>query len=118
MGIVEVVKGLFVSAPQYKSTGEELVAKFLAEAGIPFWYEKELILFNGRYNERFLPDFTIRRKPKYIEYWGMIDHDVEYARRMRYKMAIFHRNNIDFLSVYPSELYREKYKKKIEKFVR
>ncbi len=118
MGIVEVVRGLFVPTPQYKSVGETAVAQFLTEQGIPFWYERELLLDNGRYHERFLPDFTLKRKPKHIEYWGMIDHDKDYAKRMRYKMAIYHKNKLDFLSVYPSELYREKYKRKIEKFVK
>ncbi len=102
----------------YKSVGERAIAEFLGEEGIPFWYEKPLLLGNGWYREKFLPDFTFRKKPKHLEYWGMIDHDSGYVRRMRYKMAIYHRNNIDFLSIYPSELRKGRFKRKIMGFYR
>lgn len=116
MGLAAVLKSLFI-APAYKSRGEEMIAQFLEEAGIPFWYEKELLLENGRYRERFLPDFTLKRR-KYIEYWGMLDFDPAYEKRMRYKMAIYRRNQVDFLSIYGRNLYREQYKRKIEAFVK
>ena len=89
MGIIELVSRLFAVTPHYKSIGEHLIAQFLKESGLPFWYERELILPNGRFNERFLPDFTLKRKPKYIEYWGMVDHDKDYVKRMKYKMVIY-----------------------------
>ncbi len=120
MGLIELVRRIIPVSiePDYKSGGERAIAKFLSEQGIPFWYEQELILPNGRYNERFLPDFTLKRKPKHIEYWGMADHDRGYVKRMKYKMAIYHRNNIDFLSLYERDIKWDRYQKKIEDFVK
>ncbi len=116
--LIPVTRAVTPLTMQYKSGGEQAIGRFLAEQGIPFWYEQELLLNNGRYEERFLPDFSLRKKPKHIEYWGMVDHDKGYVKRMKYKMAIYHRNGVDFLSVYPSQLRGDKYKGMIEEFVK
>src|SRR5262249_23944030 len=55
------------------------------------------------------PDFFLPQYNLVIEYWGLVDSPNsrtrnEYVRTMRWKMAQYHRNNIRFVSIYPSNM--------------
>jgi len=55
------------------------------------------------------PDFYLPRYNLYVEFWGLVDvHDRgtrdNYVRTMRWKMAQDHANNIQFVSIYSSNL--------------
>lgn len=74
------------------------------------------------YYDITLPDFYLPEYNVYVEYWGLVDADDEltrtrYARNMRKKMAIYHKNNIKFISIYPRNLenldwiFRAKFRK-------
>jgi len=64
-----------------------------------------------------LPDYDV-----YVEYWGLVDAPdrrtrERYIQNMRKKMAIYYRNNIKFVSIYPRNLenldwiFRKKFEK-------
>lgn len=55
------------------------------------------------------PDFYLPQYNLYVEYWGLVDSpDMgtrdNYVRTMRWKMAQYRKNNIRFVSIYPSNL--------------
>lgn len=60
-----------------------------------------------------------------IEYWGVHENfpaeqtidSQEYERRMKMKMAIYHRHRIPYLSIYPKNIETDFYRTKIEKFL-
>lgn len=86
--------------PEFKSVSEQIIADTLDNLGVRWQYESELQL-DG---ERFFPDFYLPEKDAYVEFWGMPD-DFDYERRMRYKMARYHRAGVRFLSIYASHLW-------------
>ena len=76
---------------QVRSKSEVLIANALADAGIPYLYEKPLQLFD----RTVLPDFTIldlrRRKTIYWEHFGMMEQekykDKAYEKIISYQRA-------------------------------
>ena len=55
------------------------------------------------------PDFYLPQYNLYVEYWGLVDSfdrgtRDSYIRSLRWKMAQYHKNNIPFVSIYPSNL--------------
>ncbi len=55
------------------------------------------------------PDFYLPQYNLYVEYWGLVDSFDKgtrdgYVSPMRWKMAQYHRNNIQLVSIYPSNL--------------
>jgi len=96
---------------EWVESGEEkIVADYFAKNNIRYEYEPA-VYGRGR-RRRFLigyPDFLLPDYGVYVEYWGMVDVDDDaerdrYVRRMRWKMAQYHRNGIRFISIYPSNL--------------
>ena len=77
-----------------RSKSEVIIANELDHAGIPYEYEKELVLENDGMR---IPDFTIEDaetgKCFYWEHCGMLG-DVEYARRWEEKKALYARHEI------------------------
>lgn len=80
-----------------KSKGEAWIAETLHAAGIPFQYEKKLVLLDESGRRVTLhPDFTIpvgRGKSIYWEHKGML-LDEDYAEMDNRKMALYYRNGI------------------------
>ena len=84
---------------------EGRVARHLAENGIR--YEHEAVApKDARVFKRILakPDFYLPDHGIYVEYWGMADAGPEYALQMRRRMAVYNRNNIKFISIFPEDL--------------
>jgi len=55
------------------------------------------------------PDFYLPQYNLFVEYWGLVDSPDpgtrdNYIRTMRWKMAQYRKNNIRFISIYPSNL--------------
>ncbi len=55
------------------------------------------------------PDFYLPQYNLFVEYWGLVDSPDprtrnNYVRAMRWKMAQYRKNNIRFISIYPSNL--------------
>jgi hypothetical protein len=68
------------------------------------------------------PDFYLPDYDVFVEYWGLVNADDDwtrkrYVRNMKRKMAIYYKNNIKFISIYPHNLnnldwiFRKKFEK-------
>lgn len=86
-----------------KSIGEKTIADYFDRNRINYVYEQRDI------SGYFLPDFYLPDFNIYVEYWGLANADDEwtrnkYVRHMKRKMAIYHRNNVRFVSIYPHNI--------------
>jgi hypothetical protein len=117
------MKSVTVKGEEVRSRAEQRIADYFAAHNIRYVYEQELktksLFFDYRIStpDFYLPDYNV-----YVEYWGLVDADdratrERYVRSMKRKMAIYHRHNIKFISIYPSNLenldwiFRAKFKK-------
>lgn len=79
------------------SKNECIFANILASLEIPYWYEKELLLFprSGSKKISIRPDFTIfvDNNPIYIELLGMMDKR-DYAVNWEYSLTTYRTNGI------------------------
>ena len=104
------VKSVTLNGEEVKSIGERRIADYFRRNNIRYVYEKELRkkgLFANYGISR--PDFYLPDYDVYVEYWGLVDADDNYTRKqyirnMRRKMAIYHENNINFISIYPRNM--------------
>jgi len=117
------VKSVTMRGEEVKSIGEREIADYFVKNNINYVYEREakgrFLFFDFKISS---PDFYLPDYDVYVEYWGLVDADDSWARaryikNMKRKMAIYHRNNIKFISIYPRNLenfdwiFRTKFKK-------
>jgi hypothetical protein len=86
-----------------KSYSEKRLADYFTQNNIKYIYEPDM---GYLYLE---PDFYLPEFNVYVEFWGLLDADDSYTRykyeaSMRRKMAIYHKKNIKFISIYPKNL--------------
>lgn len=97
-----------------RSNPEKLIADLLFTHNIPYNYEKTAYT-RGLFGTLFLskkiskPDFYLPTYDLYIEYWGLVNHSnyskrAQYIREMKWKMAMYYKNHIRFVSIYPRNL--------------
>jgi hypothetical protein len=93
-----------------KSIGEKRIADYFERNNIRYVYEKEArtkaLIFSNKISN---PDFYLPDYDVYVEYWGLVNADdywtrENYVRNMKRKMAIYHKNKIKFVSIYPRNL--------------
>ena len=123
MGLLSWLRKLFKPSEEYgipsvtltgqpvRSKGERVIADYFTRHNIVYQYETEAtsndwFIFKSRISR---PDFYLPRYNLYVEYWGLVDSfdrgtRESYVRSMRWKMAKYHQNNIQFVSIYPSNL--------------
>jgi DNA helicase-4 len=95
---------------EVKSISEKRIADYFAKNNIRYIYEKENIFsFSFRGLNISHPDFYLPDYEVYVEFWGLVDADdfwtrENYVRNMKKKMAIYYKNNIKFISIYPRNL--------------
>ncbi len=106
-----------------RSIGEKRIADYFAKNQIRYVYEQEAIrTFRFHRYKLSIPDFYLPDYGVYVEYWGLVNADdywtrERYVRNMKRKMAIYHGNNIKFISIYPKNLenldwiFRAKFRK-------
>lgn len=117
------IKSVTLRGETVKSIGERRIADYFEKNGIRYVYEREArgkVLFFGHKISR--PDFYLPDYGVYVEYWGLVNADdnrtrANYLRSMKRKMAIYYKNKIKFISIYPRNLenldwiFRRKFKK-------
>ncbi len=123
MGFLSWLRDLFRAPEEYgkpsvtltgqpvRSKGERIIGDYLTRHNIVYQYEAEAtsndwFIFRSRISR---PDFYLPQYNLYVEYWGLVDSfdrgtRDSYVRSMRWKMAQYHKNNIQFVSIYPSNL--------------
>jgi hypothetical protein len=117
------VQSVTLRGEAVKSVGEKRIADYFERNNIRYVYEKEArtkaLFFSQKISS---PDFYLPEYDVYVEYWGLVNADdsrtrENYVRTMKRKMAIYHRNNIKFISIYPRNLgnldwiFRRKFRK-------
>ena len=117
------VGSVTVRGEEVKSIAERKIADYFVKNNINYVYEREakgkVLFFNYKISS---PDFYLPDYHVYVEYWGLVDADdsrtrAQYVKNMKRKMAIYHQNNIKFISIYPDNLknldwiFRRKFKK-------
>lgn len=104
------IKMVTVKGEEVKSLAEKRITDYFSNNHINYVYEHEAKTRSFFFSERIShPDFYLPDYNVYIEYWGLVDAEDrrlrdEYVRNMKWKMAQYHRNNIKFISIYPSNL--------------
>jgi len=93
---------LTIKGEEVRSHAEQTIADFFLKNGINYEYEHN-VRGIGR-PDFYLPDYDI-----IVEYWGLVDAEDEgvknrYVKKMRWKMAQYHSQNIKFISIYPWDL--------------
>jgi hypothetical protein len=81
------------SGIKVRSKSEVIIANELDSEGIPFEYEKNLILNDGK---EFIPDFTVIKGSEILAYWehlGMLSN-VEYCAKWEHKRSEYIKNGI------------------------
>jgi hypothetical protein len=124
MGFLSWLRDIFKAQEEYgtpsvtltgqpvRSKGERVIADYLTRHNIAYQYEAQANtndwwIFKSRISR---PDFYLPQYNLFIEYWGLVDVPDRrtrdnYVRTMRWKMAQYHANNIQFVSIYPSNLH-------------
>ena len=117
------VKSVTLKGEMVKSIGERRIADYFEKNNIRYVYEKEArresLFFDYKIStpDFYLPDYDV-----YVEYWGLVNADddwtrTNYERKMKWKMAMYYKNNIKFISIYPRNLenldwiFRRKFEK-------
>ena len=88
---------------RFESAGEKRVAEFLKKKGLDFDYQKPIIIRHDDKISIWYPDFYLNDFNIVIEYFGMVEK-FSYVKSMKYKQAIFHKEKINFISIYPEML--------------
>jgi hypothetical protein len=123
MGLLSWLNDLFESHEEYgmpsvtltgqpvRSKAERVIADYFTRHGIAYYYEamattNDWFIFKAKISR---PDFYLPQYNLFVEYWGLVDSPDpgtrdNYIRAMRWKMAQYRKNNIRFISIYPSNL--------------
>ncbi len=116
------VRSVTAKGQEVRSIAERRIADYFEKNNIKYVYEREakgkFLFFESTIGtpDFYLPDYDV-----YVEYWGLVDADdsrtrTRYIKNMKRKMAIYHENNIKFISIYPRNLgnldwiFRKKFK--------
>ena len=91
--------------PYSRTDGEEIVARTLAKLKIRYIPQYYLGRLNGDNCNYRISDFYLPKEKLHIEFLGRWDKSELDNRSYKYKMAIYHRNNIQFVSIFPNNLF-------------
>ena len=90
--------------PPYRSRGEAQVGRLLDRYGIPFFYEKPLLLYDRGTRRVWHPDFTLTDAQRtVVEYAGMPDVP-DYQAGIIHKQGAYAANGIPAVFIYPADL--------------
>jgi hypothetical protein len=90
--------------PPYRSRGEAQVGRLLDRYGIPFFYEKPLVVYDRGTRRIWHPDFTLAEFARtVVEYAGMPDIP-DYQAGIIHKQKAYAANGIPAVFIYPTDL--------------
>jgi hypothetical protein len=81
---------------QYKSRGEEQLARLFEREGISYDYERPVAVVDRGKAKIWYPDFWLRDYGFIVEYFG-INGKRDYDEQARYKMEVYGNNGIEGL---------------------
>lgn len=100
-----------LAGQKVKSRAEKRIADYFFQNSIRYEYEKtaraHFFIFSSKISK---PDFYLTDYNVYVEFWGLLDVEDKatrsrYEKEMRWKMAMYHKHKIMFISLYPSNLH-------------
>ena len=104
VGAVRLEDRLGPDEPPYRSRGEAQVGRLLDRYGIPFFYEKPLVVYDRGTNRVWHPDFTLTDARKtVVEYAGMPDLP-DYMAGVIHKKQAYAANGISAVFIYPVDI--------------
>src|SRR5713101_9578146 len=98
------VRSTTLTGEYVRSKAEQTVADYFTRQNILYQYEKTARTNNLIFKEKISkPDFYLTQYDLYVEYWGLLNTkdkrlSSRYKKMMRYKMARYHENKIQFIS--------------------
>ena len=96
------------------SVGEKLIAQFLTQYNIPFEFEKPVAVYDGGKTKLWHPDFTLHQHGNVIiEYFGLSGKSADYDNSIEHKLGVYDNMNMKVVSIFPNELNRGIYRKRI-----
>src|SRR5713101_1329700 len=105
------IPSVTLTGQQVRSKGERVIADYFTRHSITYYCEamattNDWFIFKSKISR---PDFYLPQYNLFVEYWGLVDSPDQrtrdnYIRTMRWKMAQYRKNNIRFLSIYPSDM--------------
>jgi len=104
------IRSTTMTGEYVNSKAEQTIANYFTKQNILYQYEKTArtngLIFKEKISK---PDFYLTQYDLYVEYWGLLDTknrrtNSSYKKTMRYKMARYHENKIQFVSLYPDNL--------------
>lgn len=99
---------------QYRSRGEQRLARALDEQLIEYQYEPRLVVYDpaARRDRWLRPDFYLPDHQAVIEYAGMLDRPA-YRERHGRKAWLYHTNGIPLIEVLPEDLERRDWERSL-----
>jgi len=85
---------------KYRSEGERKIASFLDSYGIPYIYEKPILVIDNGKPRIWYPDFSVYGSI-ILEYFG-IQGDADYDNGIEHKKKVYAENQIEMIPIYPS----------------
>jgi hypothetical protein len=93
-----------IRGERVRSVAECFIANYLNTCGVEYAYEEPFLINTNSGKIKLYPDFYLPEFDLLVEYWGLVDCNSDYEQEMRWKMAHYHRNQMRFISIYPSNL--------------
>jgi hypothetical protein len=87
-----------------ETQGEDLIADFLDEKDIGFKRHKKIRNLKGDNHDFREADFYLTEKKVYLEFLGKWNSGEDHIKRYKQKMAIYHRNKIPCVYIWPDNL--------------
>ncbi len=98
----------------YDSKAEKQIAEYFERKNIKFYLHPVIRLQKTFWgfqfpfvNFKIRPDFFLPEYNVFVEYWGKIDDPKYKKRQFDFKKKLYFNNDIDFISLYPKNLYHD-----------
>ena len=94
-----------LAEPRYKSYGEGRIAAVLDQYGVPYQYERPLLVIDRNRERIWYPDYWLPDASVAVEYFGLAGQP-EYDRMSDHKTRVYAANGIGMLPVLREHLGR------------
>ena len=86
---------------ELRSAGERRIAGYLDAQGIPYEYERPLLVLDQDKPRIWYPDFYLPELAIYLEYYGLAGQP-DYDQSVQHKQGVYRAMKIDVVPLFPS----------------
>ena len=98
------IKSITKKGENVRSKGEKYIADYFFDNNINYEYEKRIEVSFWIFRKIIAKlDFFLNDYGVYVEYWGLLENS-DYRKIMAFKMNIYRRYSIKYISLYPDNL--------------